>query len=98
MVLGNAYLSLFLMTNHDPKLLKQCVSAYNHAVSTTPFLTPLFVILAILINSLIFYPQEKDSVTANNPDLHFNRATVSVNYEASSFEFTLSSLSPLPTF
>ena len=32
-VLGNAYLSLFFMTNQDPKLLKQCVSAYNQAVS-----------------------------------------------------------------
>ena len=33
-VLGNAYLSLFFMSNQDPKILKQCTSAYNQAVST----------------------------------------------------------------
>ena len=32
-ILGNAYLSLFFMTGQDPKVLKQCISAYTHAVS-----------------------------------------------------------------
>ena len=32
-VLGNAYLSLFFMTNQDAKVLKQCNSAYAQAVS-----------------------------------------------------------------
>lgn len=54
MVLGNAYISLFFMSNQDPKILKQCVSAYTQA--------------------------ERDPVAANNPDLHFNIATVS-HYE-----------------
>ncbi len=33
-VLGNAYLSLFFMSNQDPQILKQCTSAYSQAVST----------------------------------------------------------------
>ena len=32
-VLGNAYLSLFFITNQDAKVLKQCSSAYSQAVS-----------------------------------------------------------------
>lgn len=32
-ILGNAYLSLFFMTGQDPKILKQCISAYIQAVS-----------------------------------------------------------------
>ncbi len=33
-VLGNAYLSLFFVSNQDPQILKQCTSAYSQAVST----------------------------------------------------------------
>ncbi len=52
MILGNAYLSVFFMTGQDPKVLKQCISAYVQA--------------------------EKDPLSATNPDLHYNRATVSL--------------------
>ncbi|CAL1267202.1 unnamed protein product [Larinioides sclopetarius] len=32
-ILGNAYLSLYFTTDQNPSLLKQCLSAYNHAFS-----------------------------------------------------------------
>ncbi|GFX14879.1 tetratricopeptide repeat protein 5 [Trichonephila clavipes] len=32
-ILGNAYLSLYFSTDQNPNLLKQCLSAYNHAFS-----------------------------------------------------------------
>ena len=69
-VLGNAYLSLYFMSNQDPNMLKQCVSAYTQAVSSVTSCTvvPSFATLSL---------QEKDPVAANNPDLHFNKATVS---------------------
>ena len=51
-------------------MLKQCVSAYTQAVSSVTSCTvvPSFATLSL---------QEKDPVAANNPDLHFNKATVS---------------------
>lgn len=36
-ILGNAYLSLYFTTDQNPNLLKQCLSAYNHAVSCFSF-------------------------------------------------------------
>ena len=33
-ILGNAYLSLFFSKDQSPKILKQCMSAYQQAVST----------------------------------------------------------------
>ncbi|XP_064393711.1 tetratricopeptide repeat protein 5-like [Halichondria panicea] len=67
MVLGNAYLSLFFVSNQDPQILKQCTSAYSQA--------------------------EKDSFVSNNPDLHFNKATLyqyEENYPAMLEQLSLS--------
>ena len=76
-ILGNAYLSMFFTTSSEPKLLKQSMSAYQQAVRHS---------LLFSIPSLLFLPptcrhreQERDSGVANNPDLHFNKATVRVN-------------------
>ena len=52
-VLGNAYLSLFFITNQDAKVLKQCSSAYSQAVSLQSWLKlPSLALMAMFIKCL----------------------------------------------
>ena len=67
-ILGNAYLSLAFVSSSDPKLLKQSLSAYQQAVCDGD--NPQLKYQSVKLT------QERDSGAANNPDLHYNRATV----------------------
>ena len=55
-ILGNAYLSLFFSGGQDPRVLKQCMSAYSQAVSivTSAYAIPPLLMLECLAHTRLF--------------------------------------------